>query len=308
MECTRSTVLQIGDWRVDPVSGEISRNGGVAKLEFRTMRLLLFLAEHAGEIVSIDSLLNHVWDGVSVTSDSVYQSITTLRRLLGDDAKQPKYIATVPRRGYRLVATVEPWDNPTDPLEEHLASSPQTHPIPAPYRRIGLISFAVATLLLASILGGWLFMHRGRTSVASSQASEANPLPQQRSVAVLPFLDLTEGMKQGEFTDGMTEELIDQLSKVSGLQVPSPTSSFYFRDTRLPLSTIASKLGVSYVLDGSVRKSGARVRVAARLVRADTGYVMWSETYDRPWHYALMVQDDVAGELTKAVQASLKQP
>jgi len=122
---------------------------------------------------------------------------------------------------------------------------------------------------------------------------------------VLPFLDLTEGMKEEEFADGMTEELIDKLSKIPGLQVPAPTSSFYFKGKQIPIADIAKSLGVSYVLDGSVRKSGARLRVAARLIRANNGYIIWSETYDRQFDDILMVQDDIAGEVTKALKSSI---
>ena len=127
----------------------------------------------------------------------------------------------------------------------------------------------------------------------------------QNSIAVLPFLDLTEGMKEEEFADGMTEELIDKLSKVPGLRVPAPTSSFYFKDKKMTVADIAKSLGVAYVLDGSVRKSGTRLRVAARLIRADNGYVAWTETYDRPFDDILMVQDDIAGEVTKALRTSI---
>src|SRR6202166_4404825 len=109
MERPTTTMLRIGAWCVNPTSGQISRNGETARLEVRTMRLLLCLAEHAGEVVSIDDLLSQVWSEVIVTPDSVYQAITALRRLLGDDPKQPTYIATVPRLGYRMVATVSPW-------------------------------------------------------------------------------------------------------------------------------------------------------------------------------------------------------
>src|SRR6266849_3567566 len=105
----RSNMLRIGAWCVDPTSCQISKDGETARVEVRTMRLLLCLAEHAGEVVSIDDLLTQVWSGVFVTQDSVYQSVASLRRLLGDDPKQPTYIATVPRLGYRLVATVSPW-------------------------------------------------------------------------------------------------------------------------------------------------------------------------------------------------------
>ena len=123
---------------------------------------------------------------------------------------------------------------------------------------------------------------------------------------MLPFLDLTEEMNQEPFADGMTEELIDKLSKIPGLRVPAPTSSFYFKGKQIPIADIAKTLGVAYVLDGSVRKSGARLRVAARLIRADNGYVVWSETYDRPLDDILMVQDDIAGEVTKALKASIE--
>jgi transcriptional activator of cad operon len=293
MEPIPTTTLRIGDWRVDPISSEISRADQTVRLDFRAMRLLLFLAEHAGEVVAIDALLDQVWSGVTVTPDSVYQAVTSLRRVLGDDARRPTYIETAPRRGYRMVAAVSPWDNP--PVVPHTN----------PHIRTRYLLAACAAFTLSLGIGAWLFLSHANAAQIRHAASAAPVPPSQRSVAVLPFLDLTEGMKQGEFTDGMTEELIDKLSNVPGLRVPSPTSSFYFKDKELPLSDVANKLGVAYVLDGSVRKSGPRLRVAARLVRADTGYVIWSETYDRPWHYTLMLQDDIAGELAEAVKASL---
>src|SRR3977135_3844608 len=109
MERSTATVLRIADWCVNPTSGQISRDGQSTRLEMRTMRLLVCLAEHAGEVVSIDDLLNQAWSGVVVSQDSVYQAVASLRRLLGDDPKQPTYIETVPRFGYRMVATVSPW-------------------------------------------------------------------------------------------------------------------------------------------------------------------------------------------------------
>src|ERR1700736_321999 len=119
MERSTATMLRIGAWCVDPSSGQISRDGETARVEVRTMRLLMCLAEHAGEVVSMDELLSQVWSGVIVSQDSVYQSVASLRRLLGDDPKQPTYIATVPRLGYRMVAKVSPWvgepvDEPVD--------------------------------------------------------------------------------------------------------------------------------------------------------------------------------------------------
>jgi len=243
------------------------------------MRLLVCLAEHPGEVVSIDELLNQVWSEVAVTPDSVYQAVASLRRLLGDDPKQPTYIATVPRLGYRMVATVSPW------VDQSIA------PTRGPRLRGGFIRAGGAALGLAVVVA---LLFRGMA-------------PQlQKSIAVLPFLDLTEKMNQEPFADGMTEELIDKLSKIPGLRVPAPTSSFYFKGKQMTVADIAKALGVAYVLDGSVRKSGARLRVATRLIRADSGYVVWSETYDRPLDDILMVQDDIAGEVTKALRASIE--
>ena len=283
------------------------------------MRLLLCLAEHAGEVVSIDELLNHVWSGVFVNQDSVYQAVASLRRLLGDDPKQPTYIATVPRLGYRMVATVSPWADQsiaqTGALAGSSGASDSEHPAPAstvapdvPKKsglrlRVGFAWAAGAALCLALVV---VFLFHGKVGNSNRSASSAvAPLP-QKSVAVLPFLDLTEGMTHETFADGMTEELIDKLSEIPGLRVPAPTSSFYFKGKRIPIADIAKTLGVAYVLDGSVRKSGARLRVAARLIRADNGYVVWSETYDRPFDDMLMVQDDIAGEVTKSLRASIE--
>src|SRR5580704_16688605 len=109
MQYATPTMLRIGAWCVNPASGEISRDGETTRVEARTMRLLQCLAERPGEVVSIDDLLSQVWPDVTVSQDSVYQAVTSLRRLLGDDPKQPTYIATVPRLGYRMVATVGPW-------------------------------------------------------------------------------------------------------------------------------------------------------------------------------------------------------
>jgi len=272
--------LRIGDWFVNPLSGEIARGEERVRLEARTMRLLLCLAATPGEVVSIDALLNQVWSGVVVTPDSVYQAVAALRRLLGDDAKQPAYIVTVPRLGYRLVAPVEP-----------LVDAPAA-PQPASASSRLYVVLALGILILVGALTYYFIAARNTAADAA-----ANP----KAIAVLPFLDLTDDMNEEPFADGMTEELISRLSKVQGLRVPSPTASFYFKGKQLTVAEIARSLHVTYVLDGSVRKSGDTLRVAARLVRADDGYVVWSEHYDRPVDDKLMVQDDIASEVTSAL-------
>lgn len=294
MDRAPTTSLRIGDWTVNPAAGQMSRGEETIRVEARTMRLLLCLAEHAGEVVSIDDLLGEVWSGVVVTPDSVYQAVTALRRVLGDDPKQPAYIATVPRLGYRMIAPVQSvgGEKPQAPVQ----AAPQTRSPP----RIIFLLATVGALAIGALAFYWVVI-RDTAEATSTTAAALNP----KSIAVLPFLDLTDGMKEEVFADGMTEELIDKLSKVKGLQVPAPTSSFYYKDKKITVADVAKALRVAYVLDGSVRKSGAMLRVAARLVRADDGYVVWSETYDRPLDDKLWVQDDIASEVTKALKASI---
>jgi transcriptional activator of cad operon len=296
MENLAKTLLRVGAWLVNPTTGEISRDGETLRLESRSMLLLLCLAERAGETVSIDDLLSRVWSGVVVSPDSVYQAVASLRRQLGDDPKQPTYIATVPRLGYRMIATVAPW------RDHDARSSNSSH---TATNRSDTKRWALAGLALLGILAVvvWAAVRNqsGETPTVSSALASAD----QKTVAVLPFLDLTDGMKEEEFADGMTEELIDSLSKIPDFRVPAATASFFYKDKKVAPAEIARTLGVAYLLDGSVRKSTARFRVAARLVRAENGYVIWSETYDRPLVDKLLVQEDIAGEVAKALRASI---
>lgn len=296
MPSTPAPALQIGDWRLDTRSGQLLRNGDAAQLDLRALRLLLCLAEHPGEVVSIDTLLTEVWPEVTVSPDSVYQAITSLRRTLGDDPKQPAYIATVPRLGYRMIAAVAP------------APDASTIAATKPLKRRISYGWAAAVLLCAA-LAVFALLERAPSSGSrpASVAASAAQQP-QNSIAVLPFLDLTSGMNEEEFADGMTEEIIDKISKLSGIRVASATSSFYFKGKQLPVAHIARSLHVVYVLDGSVRKSGPRLRVAARLVRAENGYVLWSETYDRPFTDRIAVQDSIASEVSRALQAAIAAP
>jgi transcriptional activator of cad operon len=295
--------LLIGDWLADAASSEISREGQTTRLEVRAMRLLLCLAEHPGEVVSIEDLLNRGWGDVAVSSDSVYQAMTSLRRQLGDDAKQPKYIETVPRLGYRMVAKIRPWQESSGSASsERNVAAFNTLPPGASRVRAGLaVAIAVGICVALAVIS---FLHPGNSSVSASPEATAAQQP-EKSIAVVPFLDLTEGMVEETFADGMTEELIDKLSKIPELMVPSATASFYYKGRKIPVADLAKNLGVIYLLDGSVRKSGSRVRVAARLIRADNGYVMWTETYDRPFDDILMVQDDIATKVAAALKNNL---
>ena len=174
------TRLQIGAWRVDPPSGEIMKDGETVRLDVRAMRLLVCLAQHGPGVVSIDELLKQVWPDVLVTADSVYQTVGSLRRVLGDDPKQPKYIATVPRLGYRLVASVKPW---VDPSPGHAEPGAEL-----PVRRH--VIWVVGTGLCLAVVAALLVLVNG----AQANRGGLRAAGTEQSIAVLPFLDLNEKM------------------------------------------------------------------------------------------------------------------
>ena len=310
-------VLRIGEWTVRPADGEMARGDEVVRLEARTLRLLTCLAEHAGEVVSIDQLLDEAWPGVVVTPDSVYQAVTALRRLLGDDARQPRYIATVPRRGYRLVAAVEalavpPPAEPEVPKMEVEAPAAtagmpeQASPIPVSAAATGRRKLALPAALAAIIVAGLLAVPMLRNeAVGHPLAAPATVAPTTQAIAVMPFLDLTDEMSEEPFADGMVEEVIGKLSKFPALKVAPPASSFFYKEKKITLAEFARQLHVTYVVDGSVRKAGETLRVAARLTRADDGFVVWSETYDRNWRDKLAIQNDIAEQVAKALATRL---
>jgi transcriptional activator of cad operon len=263
------------------------------------MRLLMCLARRAGTNVSVEELLKDAWAGVVVTPDSVYQSITSLRRLLGDDPKRPQYIVNAPRLGYRLIATVTPWPESMETSanlsveSQHLAQTPAVSGLPAAHRRKWATRLGIGAAAFVVIGAVYFAQHK----LASRS---------QETVAVLPFLDLTtQEMNEEFFADGLTEELIGDLSKYPGLRISPPTSSFHFKGKNPTVADVARQLGVRYVIDGSVRKSGNVYRVAARLVRVEGGYVVWSDTYDRPLGDLVKVQKDIAAEATKEIRASI---
>lgn len=303
MERQATTKLRVGEWCVDPDQGTMTRNGATTRLELRSMRLLMCLAECRGQVVSVEQLISRVWGGVSVSPDSVYQAITALRRQLCDDPRKPAYIETVPRLGYRLIAETaewvdaEPMNGSNQPPREPGISESESgaeHPVS---RRI---IWAIAALAILAVFG--FVLHAKLLNGKRTSASFVKPAA---TVGVVPFLDLTEGMRNEEFADGITEEIIDKLSKIPGVQVPSATSSFYYKGKEVPVGDIARGLRVNYLLDGSVRKSKGRVRIATRLMRADNSYVIWTNTYDRPLSDLIMVQDDIASEVVKALGSAL---
>lgn len=248
--------LRIGDWRVDPAAGRMSRGLETVRLEARLLGLLLELAARPGQVVSIDDLLDRVWAGVIVTPDSVYQAVAALRRLLGDDPRRPRYIATAPRLGYRLIAPVEPWTEPPAKGE----------PAKGPSRAASAGRALVVTAVVAAF-------------VAIGALLIVRPAPAAVSVGLLPILDMTPDTNEEILADDVTEGLADQLAAQPGLRTTGFRAALLLRGKRKSPVEAARQLGVAYVLDGTVRLEGDRVRLAARLIRGDSGFVVWSRAY-----------------------------
>jgi TolB-like protein/DNA-binding winged helix-turn-helix (wHTH) protein/Tfp pilus assembly protein PilF len=297
-----SAILRIGAWRVDPALCEISKDGNTLKLEPREMQLLLYLAARPGRVVSVEQLLEQVWSGVVVTSSSVYQAVASLRRSLGDDTREPTYIANVPRRGYRLVAPVAEWVDAPAGAAVPRAVADTGAAAGSRARRAAVVLSVVLLAALGYIALDKLWLSKVDTllpwSAARSPAAD-------KSIAILPFVDMSERHDQEYFADGMSEELLDLVAQVPDLKVPARTSCFYFKNKQATVSEIAKALGVAHVLEGSVRKSGNTMRVTVQLIRADNGYHLWSHTYDRDLSDIFKVQDEIAAAVVEALKVKL---
>lgn len=235
------SLLRIADLRVDPALDEICKEGHTIKLEPKAMELLICLAERAGKVVSVEELLDRVWKDVIVSHDSVYAAVAALRRALGDDPKNPTYIANVVRRGYRLVAPVSAWVEPP----------------------------------------------------AAARSNQAPEPPDKPSIAVMPLLNLSGDPAQDYFSDGITEDIITELSRWRRLAVRSRSASFRYRGVAIDMKQVARELDVRYVVEGSIRRVGERIRIVVQVIDAETGRHVWGEKFDRGLEDIFIVQDRV---------------
>jgi TolB-like protein/DNA-binding winged helix-turn-helix (wHTH) protein len=288
-------VLQIGEWIVNPSLDSISKGTETQKLEPRTMRLLLCLAESAGEVVSVERLLNEVWTGVVVGSASVYQSVSQLRKLLGDVGPEPTYIATVPRKGYRLVAAVKRLDTPNATLPAAVPRPMDAPSIPV-RKRMKIPLLLGGVLLIALVVVG---------AVIWKKTSSGKLLSNVNSIVVLPFTDMTAEKSDQSFCDGLTEELSSWLAQIPTLRVVARTSAFAFRGQGKDVRKIGRELDTNHILEGSLRRSGDRMRITVQLIDARTGYHLWSEDFDRPFDDAIKIQEDISRSVATTLQVRL---
>jgi TolB-like protein/DNA-binding winged helix-turn-helix (wHTH) protein/tetratricopeptide (TPR) repeat protein len=295
--------LWVGDWLVDPALDQIMRASELVKLEPRTMRLLLRLASAPGQVVTSQQLLDDVWSKVVVGSASVYQAISQLRKLLGDTDSTPSYIATVPRKGYRLVAAVRSESNTPnlarragDVIGSELAVALVETPAAQP-RISNRRSMMVVAVVIIAAAGLTTLLARGR----------GDSLPYQNSIVVLPFVDMTKEGIDTPLCDGLSEELSTSLAQLPALRVIARTSAFSFRGRSVDVREIGRALSATHVLEGSVRRSGNQVRVTAQLIDARDGTHRWAQTYDVASNDALQIQHDVAQSVATALKIQFPQ-
>lgn len=303
---TAATTVQpaayrVNDVLIDATHRRVTRHDTELALSNLSFELLLTLARAAPHPASIDELMERVWPGLVVGLDTVSQRVKLVREALGDDAEQPRYIATVRGRGYRMVPKVVPvWDfeqlDPTAPPHSPIPDA--TVPDNTPRVRKRPLWAAVGVLLCLAAAGLWWKF------AGTSTASTAT----HRAIAVMPFVNLTGDPNKDYLADGMAEELIITLSQLPELKIPARSSTFAYRGREVDARRIAKDLGVDALLEGSLRSAGERLRVSAQLIDARNGFQIWSASFDEPFADLFKLQETLATAVAKNLRGKTVGP
>ena len=291
---TGAVTFNVGEWTVEPAANRLFRADREVRLEPKVMRVLTYLVERRGEVVSRHDLEANVWTGMIVTDDAVTNTVIKLRKALGDDARDPRYIETIAKTGYRLIADVSPAPYSADQISPSQAETLAAQPSWSKILVVGL-------LVLLGVLVFWFTAtppQRGQGPVEHVPASE--PM-----VAVLPFENLSGDPEQDYFSDGITEDLITDLSKIPGLRVVARNSVFAYKGSAETEQQIGAELHARYVVKGSVRRADERLRINVRLTDAKDGSNRWAERYDREISDIFRLQDEIAQRVVSALQIEL---
>jgi len=298
-----------GRWQLDGIeldeaSGRLQVGDASHVLDHGSYGVLEALLLRSGMVVGKDELLRAGWPGRVVSENSLTKAIGRLRHLLEDP--EGELLCTAHGYGYRLAKRAlwspAPVDAPT------IRTAPKPFLAPAPRKPGTAARMKVALALLAcallAVIGGFAWQARREVPVAATAPVRA-PQVDTASIAVLPFEDLSRLHDQRYFADGLTEELMDRLAKLPQLHVASRTSSFAFRGSDAGVQDIARQLGVTTVLEGSVRREGEQLRITVQLINANTGFHLWSESYDKKMTDLFAVQDDIARSVVAALKVRL---
>ena len=282
--------VRFGVFEADLRAGELRRKGRKLKLQEQPFQVLALLLERPGEVVTREALREKLWpaDTFVEFDHSLNTAISKIREALGDLADNPRFVETLPRRGYRFIAPVE------------VPPPPETEDTPTP--RVHLRLVFTATLALTALLAVLLGLNVGglRERLLGGVAAG-----QIRSLAVLPLENLSGDPAQEYFADGMTEALITELGKISALRVISRQSVMQFKGTDKTLPDIAHELNVDVLVEGSVRRVGDRVRISAQLMQATPERLLWAESFERDLSDVLALESEVARAIAHEVKVTL---
>jgi len=308
---------RFGSFEIDLRAGELCKHGVRIRLQAQPLQILGILLERPGEVVTREELRQALWPGDTFVDfdRGLNNAINRLRETLGDSAESPRFVETLPRRGYRFIAAVEniPSPSPHD-LAVQVDDSSTAPPTP--------LSDKIAALPVesskASLVGArqWIAASAGAAALLALLVSlntgglrqrllRATPARRIQSIAVLPLENLSGDPSQEYFADGMTEALITDLGKIGELRVISRTSAMHYKGTRKTLPEIARELNVDAVIEGAVLRSGDRVRITAQLVQAASDRHLWAESYERDLRDVLTLQDEVARGIANEVKIKL---
>jgi len=294
----RASLFYIDKWRVSPEEGLLSRGDETARLEPKTMDVLVYLASHPDEVITREELEQHIWRGALVGYDAVTNTVIKLRKALKDNAREPRIIATIPKKGYKLVAPVDYPASEVAPAETETGAPPTTGVITAKSRSwIGLKTGAVilSVLVLAGAVLLWPLTSPEQSSPVSANIAS---LP---SIVILPFESLSHDPRQEYLASGITDDIITDLTRLSNILVISGNTSSTYKDRHIPSRKIAADLNVQYILKGNVRLVNDRIRINTQLYNANTGFNVWAQRYERKVNEIFSVQDDVTQNIVRSL-------
>lgn len=284
MSQERNGLLEFGSYRIDREQRVLLSEHEIVPLAPKVFDTLLVLVESTGRVIEKDELLKKVWPDTFVGESSLARNISTLRKVLGQSPGDEGYIQTIPKRGYRFVPEVRsPADTKITTAES--ASSPARR-IPTLKLGLGLTALVLAG---AAVIG-----------VRSYLSSKAKPQP-VHSLIVLPFVNLSGAPDSEYFSDGLTEEVIDNLVRIPDLRVVARTTAFQYKGKPLDIRLIGTQLNTDAALEGSVRRQGNRLRITAQLNSTRNGYHYWSQTWEREVQDVFAVQEEIAHKVAEAI-------
>jgi TolB-like protein/DNA-binding winged helix-turn-helix (wHTH) protein/Flp pilus assembly protein TadD len=286
-------VLRFNDFELDLRAGELRKHGSKLRLQGQPLQVLAALLNHAGDVVTREDLRSEIWSADTFVDfdHSLHNAIARIREALSDSAEMPRYIETLPRRGYRFIAPVQriPAQSPHRPAQSE---------VPLDLKPRKFRAFLAAAVIALLVVDSAFLVTRLATHPTNAAA-------RTHTIAVLPLDNLSGDPSEDFFADGMTDQLITDLAKVGSVRVVSRTSVQHYKGTKKSLPEIARELNVDDIVEGSVVRSRQRVRVTAQLIQASTDQHLWAETYDRDLGDVLMLQGEVADSISRQVRAQL---